>query len=88
MGHPEATGGGRRSSSIPWRTTAGAKRVLGIEIPAGGGIEDGEKVLDLLAAHPSTARFVARKLAQKFVADQPPPALVDRLAAGIPAHAR
>lgn len=58
----------------------GAKRVLGVDIPAGGGIEDGEKVLDLLAAHPSTARFVARKLAQKFVADQPPPALVDRLA--------
>jgi uncharacterized protein (DUF1800 family) len=58
----------------------GAKRVLGIDIPAGGGIEDGEKVLDLLAAHPSTAHFLARKLAQKFVADQPPPALVDRLA--------
>jgi hypothetical protein len=57
-----------------------AGNFLGIEIPAGGGIEDGEKVLDLLAAHPSTARFVARKLAQKFVADQPPPALVDRLA--------
>jgi uncharacterized protein (DUF1800 family) len=58
----------------------GAKRVLGVDIPAGGGMEDGEKVLDLLAAHPATARFVARKLAQKFVSDQPPPALVERLA--------
>jgi hypothetical protein len=58
----------------------GSKRVLGMEIPAGGGIEDGEKVLDLLAAQPSTAHFLARKLAQKFVADNPPPALVDRLA--------
>jgi len=58
----------------------GSKRVLGIEIPAGGGIEDGEKVLDLLAAHPSTAHFLARKLAQKFVADDPSPALVERLA--------
>jgi uncharacterized protein (DUF1800 family) len=58
----------------------GSKRVLGVDIPAGGGIEDGERVLDLLASHPSTARFIARKLAQKFVTDAPPPALVDRVA--------
>jgi len=57
----------------------GPKRVLGVEIPAGGGLEDGERVLDLLAAHPSTARFIARKLAQKFVMDAPPPALVERV---------
>jgi uncharacterized protein (DUF1800 family) len=43
-------------------------------------MEDGERVLDLLAAHPSTARFIARKLAQRFVMDAPPPALVDRVA--------
>ena len=53
--------------------------MLGVEIPAGGGMEDGERVLDLLAAHPSTARFIARKLAQKFVMDSPPTALVERL---------
>ena len=58
----------------------GSKHVLGTEIAAGGGMEDGERVLDLLAAHPSTARFVARKLAQKFVMDSPPPALVERVA--------
>ena len=58
----------------------GSKHVLGVEIPAGAGMEDGERVLDLLAAHPSTARFIARKLAQKFVMDAPPPALVDRMA--------
>jgi hypothetical protein len=58
----------------------GAKRVLGVEIPAGGGMEDGERVLDLLATHPSTARFIAQKLAQKFVMDVPPPALVERVA--------
>ena len=58
----------------------GAKRVLGVAIPPGGGMEDGERVLDLLATHPSTARFIARKLAQKFVMDSPPPELVERLA--------
>jgi len=58
----------------------GSKRVLGVDIPAGGGMEDGERVLDLLARHPSTAHFVARKLAQRFVMDSPPPALVDRVA--------
>ena len=58
----------------------GAKHVLGRTIAAGGGMEDGEQVLDLLAAHPSTAHFLVRKLAQKFVADDPPPALVERLA--------
>jgi len=58
----------------------GEKHVLGVTVPAGGGMGDGERILDLLAAHPSTARFLARKLAQKFVADEPPPALVERLA--------
>jgi len=58
----------------------GEKRVLGAAIPAGGGREDGEKVLDLLAAHPSTARFVATKLCRRFVSDDPPAALVARVA--------
>lgn len=57
----------------------GAKIVLGQKIP-GSGIEEGERVLDLLARHPSTARFIATKLARRFVADEPPPALVDRAA--------
>jgi uncharacterized protein (DUF1800 family) len=55
-----------------------AKTVLGHRIRAGGGMEDGRQVLDILVAHPSTARFIATKLAQKFVADTPPPALVER----------
>lgn len=59
---------------------AGAKSVLGVALPAGRGIEDGEQVLDLLAKHPSTARHLAAKLAVRFVADEPPPDLVDRLA--------
>ncbi|MCC7416595.1 MAG: DUF1800 domain-containing protein [Acidobacteria bacterium] len=59
----------------------GAKIVLGHRIAAGGGIEDGERVLDILAAQPATARFIAGKLARRFVSDAPPPALVDRVAA-------
>ena len=54
--------------------------VLGHTIKAGGGQDDGERVLDILARHPSTARFIATKLARRFVADKPPPALVDRAA--------
>lgn len=60
---------------------AGEKLVLGTRIAAGGGVEDGERVLDLLARHPATARFIARKLAIRFVSDTPPDALVDRAAA-------
>jgi uncharacterized protein (DUF1800 family) len=58
----------------------GEKTVLGVKIPAGGGQEDGRKVLDVLVAHPSTAKFIATKLARKFVSDTPDPALVARVA--------
>ena len=58
----------------------GEKHVLGQRIPAGGGIEDGEKVLDILASHPSTAKYISRKLCQRFVSDAPPAALVERCA--------
>jgi uncharacterized protein (DUF1800 family) len=58
----------------------GPKLVLGVRIPAGGGMNDGEKVLDILAKHPSTAHFISTKLAQRFVSDNPPKALVDHMA--------
>ena len=57
----------------------GEKTVLGVKIPAGGGKEDAERVLDILTRHPSTARFISTKLAKKFVADDPPPALIEHM---------
>ncbi|HSL54080.1 MAG TPA: DUF1800 domain-containing protein [Pyrinomonadaceae bacterium] len=59
----------------------GEKTVLGHKIPAGGGIKDGLMVLDILAHHPSTAKFIAAKLVRYFVSDTPPQSLVDRVAA-------
>jgi uncharacterized protein (DUF1800 family) len=58
----------------------GSKQVFGLAVPAGGGAGDVERLLDHLAAHPATARFVSLRLAQRFVADDPPAALVTRLA--------
>ncbi len=59
----------------------GEKLVLGHVIKAGGGEGDGRQVLRILLDHPSTARFIARKLARRFVSDDPPDALVKRIAA-------
>jgi len=64
----------------PRRHDNGPKTVLGHSIPAGGGSNDVETVLDILARHPSTAKFIATKLCQRLVADDPPAALVDRVA--------
>jgi uncharacterized protein (DUF1800 family) len=64
----------------PFMHDDGEKMVLGHKIPAGGGIKDGEMVIDILAHHPSTAKFISTKLVRRFVSDTPPPALVDRVA--------
>lgn len=58
----------------------GRKTVLGVTLQ-GEGEAEGEALLDLLAHHPSTARHLATKLVRRFVADDPPPALVERAAA-------
>lgn len=57
----------------------GVKNVLGQKVNEGG-MKDGLKVIDILVAHPSTAKFIARKLAVKFVSDKPSEALVGRVA--------
>ncbi len=76
------------SSSTPRMHDRGEKVVLGHRIKAGGGMEDGEQVLDILAAHPSTAQFIATKLVRRFVADEPPAALVDARGRDVPPHGR
>ncbi len=57
----------------------GRRRVLGAELRERGEAQ-GVELLRILARHPATARFIAGKLARRFVADTPPPALVERLA--------
>ncbi len=68
-----------RFAFIPAWHDDGEKTVLGHTIPAGGGKSDGDRVLDILLGHPSTARFICTKLARHFVADDPPTLLVDDL---------
>jgi len=58
----------------------GPKTVLGVHFPAGGGMEEGEKMIHILAHSPATAHHIAYELAQRLVADDPPKALVDRVA--------
>ena len=59
----------------------GEKHVLGVTIPANGGIDDGHKVIEILSRQPATARFISKSLAIRFVSDTPPDSLVERMAA-------
>ncbi|MGZ8780541.1 MAG: DUF1800 domain-containing protein [Thermoanaerobaculia bacterium] len=58
---------------------SGKKTVLGVTL-SGGGIDEGEQMIRFLARHPSTAKQIARKLCVRLVSDEPPPALVERVA--------
>jgi uncharacterized protein (DUF1800 family) len=59
----------------------GAKVVLGLQIPPGGGEQDVEMVLDLVSMHPSTAQHISRKLASRLLVEDPPQVVVDDAAA-------
>ncbi len=59
---------------------SGAKTVLGVRFPSGGGIGEGERIIHILAHHPATAHHIAYELCQRLVSDDPPKALVDRVA--------
>jgi uncharacterized protein (DUF1800 family) len=63
----------------PNRHDYGDKVLLGHTI-RGRGLAEVDEAIDLLARHPSTARFVSRKLAVFFCADEPPPELIERMA--------
>src|SRR5581483_8532744 len=64
----------------PFVHDRGAKSVLGVRFAAGGGIEEGERMIHVLATHPSTAHHIAYKLCQRLIADEPPASAVDRVA--------
>lgn len=64
----------------PNRHDMGAKTVLGKQFAANGGYEEGVELLQMLAQHTSTASFISRKLAVKFVSDNPPQSLIDKMA--------
>ncbi len=55
------------------------KVVLGKKFAAGGGYEEGVELLKMLAHHPSTAKFISRKIAVRFVNDNPPQSLIDKM---------
>lgn len=76
-----ATAGDPVFSFLSSRHDSASKLVLGTTIAAGGGISDGNAVLDLLAAHPSTAMHVAMKLCMRFIGDTPQQTAVDAVAA-------
>jgi uncharacterized protein (DUF1800 family) len=62
----------------PFLHDRGAKSVLGVRLE--GGIDEGERMIHILAHHPATAHHIALQLAQRLVSDDPPKALVDRVA--------
>lgn len=80
-------------SSIPWRNVTdpdyglfvfnadqhdnGEKLFLGQVIPAGGGMQDGFRAIEILLDHPSTAKHIAEKLTKWFLGDQPPMSIVN-----------
>jgi uncharacterized protein (DUF1800 family) len=55
------------------------KTVLGTQFAANGGYEEGVRLLEMLAHHPSTAKFICRKIAVRFVSDAPPQTLIDKM---------
>ncbi|MBE9598982.1 DUF1800 domain-containing protein [Pedobacter sp. MC2016-24] len=65
---------------VPTRHDNGEKLVLGKRFPANRGYDEGVELLSMLAHHPSTAKFIAKKLATRFVNDNPATALVDKMA--------
>lgn len=75
---PPAAGGG--FIFRPEMHDAGEKIVLGHKLKANRGLEDGEDVLDIVSRHPSTGKYIATKLARRFISDDPPQSVIDRAA--------
>jgi uncharacterized protein (DUF1800 family) len=82
---PRRGGGGFEFEFHGWQHDVGEKTVLGVRFPAGHGMDEGLRLLEMLAAHPATARHLSHKLCERLVADQPPDGCVD---AAVGAYAR
>lgn len=80
-GHKFLFGGVSRVRFDPKRHDNGEKKVLGEKIPANGGADDLERLIDIVCRHPSTSRYIAQRFARVFIADTPPPETVDAIAA-------
>jgi len=76
---PRDAGGSAEFRFRPFLHDRGSKVVLGQRLAAGGGIEEGERMIRFLAHQPATAHHIALQLCQRLVADEPPPALVARV---------
>ena len=61
------------------RHDTGSKNIFGLPLAAGGGKDDGDRLIKYLATHPKTARFLSTTLARRFVSDTPPASLIDRM---------
>jgi len=64
---------------VPTRHDNGEKTVLGKRFSANGGYEEGVNLLNMLAHNPSTAKFISKKIATRFVSDQPSSKLIDKM---------
>lgn len=64
---------------VPNRHDNGEKVVLGKRFPANGGYQEGVDLLEMLAHHPSTAKFISKEIATRFVNDNPPQSLIDKM---------
>ncbi|OCX53263.1 hypothetical protein BEL04_02865 [Mucilaginibacter sp. PPCGB 2223] len=70
----------------PTRHDKGEKTVLGHHFGKNGGYQEGVDLLEMLAHHPSTAKFISRKLAVRFVSDNPPQSLLDKMSKSFMEH--
>jgi uncharacterized protein (DUF1800 family) len=61
------------------RHDAGSKSIFGLSLPPNGGVDDGERLIAYLSAHPKTAEFISTKIVRRFVSDDPPTSLVARV---------
>ncbi len=61
------------------RHDKGSKVILGKTFPAGGGYKEGVQLLKMLTHHPSAVKFISKKIAVRFVSDNPPQSLLDKM---------